>query len=364
MSLGGSDKTEEEKQREAFIDKKINYYSDKTVSSLDVPPDLTIPSSQKAFKLSQYVSNAPEEIIDFSGEVKEEQKEASNILKEPSNIEVKKSGNRRWLVVGKKPDLIWGLSKSFLKSNGFPIKKVNKKIGLIETDFLENRAEIPEENLGMIRGFLGSKFSAYILPTVDKYRIRLEPIDDGKKTAVYLSLSSMAEVVTKSGSKDENTVWQSSPKDQELETAMLYKLMVYLGGDRTQAREKIITAKEQEKLVVSLAKGVSGYAKLVFPMDQYDTWGNVGWAIDQLDIDVEDKDVKEGSFYINIARTQDKGLFSRIFGDSSIKKPFQILVRQTSSNTTEVYFNDISEENEQSTIDFSHEFFGNIAKQF
>ena len=45
VSLGGNDKTEEEEQREAFIDKKINYYSDKTVSSLDIPPDLTTPSS-------------------------------------------------------------------------------------------------------------------------------------------------------------------------------------------------------------------------------------------------------------------------------------------------------------------------------
>jgi len=53
-----------------------------------------------------------------------------------------------------------------------------------------------------------------------------------------------------------------------------------------------------------------------------------------------------------------------MFGDDAIRKSFQILVRQTQGNETEVYFNDISEENEQATIDFSHEFLGNIAKQF
>ena len=90
----------------------------------------------------------------------------------------------------------------------------------------------------------------------------------------------------------------------------------------------------------------------------------MGWALDQLNVDVEDKDVKEGSFYINVARTEDQGLWSRMFGDDAIKKSFQILVRQTASDATEVYFNDISEENEQATIDFSHEFLGNIAKQF
>ncbi|RUM78537.1 MAG: hypothetical protein DSZ15_03815, partial [Candidatus Thioglobus sp.] len=139
VSLGGNDKTEEEKQREAFIDKKINYYSDKTVSSLDIPPDLTTPSSQKAFKLSEYVDNIQEDTISFNKKKAAtlEEKESANILKIPSNIKVKKSGKRRWLVVDKKPDVVWDLSKSFLKSRGFSIKKINKKIGLIETDFLE-----------------------------------------------------------------------------------------------------------------------------------------------------------------------------------------------------------------------------------
>lgn len=356
----GDDKEEEQV---GLGERDIKYYSNKTVTSLEIPPDLTKPSSQNSFKLENYVSNVQEDTISFSNK-DDTIKEASSILRTPSSIEVKKSGNRRWLLVDKKPDAVWNLSKSFFKSHGFAIKKTNKKIGLMETGFLENRAEIPKENLGMIRGFLGSKFSAYVLPTVDKYRIRLEPVDAGNKTAVYLSLSSMAEVVTKSGSKDENTVWQSRPKDQELEMAMLYKLMLYLGGDHAQAREKIASVKEQEKIAVNVVEGVSGYAKLVFSMNQYDTWDNIGWALDQLDVDIEDKDVKEGSFYIKVARTQDQGLFSRMFGESAIKKSFQILVRQTSDNETEVYFNDISEENEQATIDFSHEFLGNIAKQF
>jgi outer membrane protein assembly factor BamC len=174
----------------------------------------------------------------------------------------------------------------------------------------------------------------------------------------------MEEVITKSGSEDENTIWQSRPKDPALETEMLYRLMTFLGSGQAVAREKIIQAKEEQKLTVTLSEGVNGYAKLTFSLNQYDTWGNIGWALDQLNVDVEDKDVKEGSFYINVARTKDIGIFSKMFGDDAIKKSFQILVRQTQTDTTEVYFNDLSEENEQATIDFSHEFLGNIAKQF
>ena len=361
ISLGGDDKEEEQI---GLGERSIGYYSDKTVTSLEIPPDLTKPSSQNEFKLENYVTGIQEDTLSFS-EKDNTIKEASSILRTLANIEVKKSGDRRWLLVDKKPDAVWNLSKSFFKSHGFSIKKTNKKIGMMETGFLENHPEIPDKSLGVIRSMLKKAIAArYALPIVDKYRIRIEPTDNGDKSEVYLSLTSMEEVLTKAGSDDENTIWQSRPKDQALETEMLYRLMTFLGSDHAVAREKIIQAKEDQTLTVSLSKGVNGYAKLTFSLNQYDTWDNMGWALDQLNIDVDDKDVKEGSFYINVARTEDQGLWSRMFGDDAIKKSFQILVRQTSDNETEVYFNDISEENEQATIDFSHEFLGNIAKQF
>jgi outer membrane protein assembly factor BamC len=62
----------------------------------------------------------------------------------------------------------------------------------------------------------------------------------------------------------------------------------------------------------------------------------MGWALDQLNTDVEDKDVKEGSFYISIARTEDQGIWARMFGDDAIKKSFQIIVNQIDTGKTEV----------------------------
>ena len=364
LSLGGCISLDKEEEKQAGLgERSINYYSDKTVTSLEIPPDLTKPSSQNAFKLSEYVS-VQEDTISFS-EKDNAIKEASSILRAPSNVEVKKAGERRWLVVDKKPDAVWNLSKSFFKSHGFSIKKTNKKIGIMETDYLESHAEIPDQSLGVIRSMLKKALKArYALPIVDKYRIRIEPTDNGNKSEVYLTLTSMVEVITGEGGEAENTIWQSQEKDQALETEMLYRLMTFLGSDHAIAREKIIAAKEDKNLAVSVADGVGGYAKLVFSLNQYDTWDNVGWALDQLEVDVEDKDVKEGSFYINVARTEDLGIFSRMFGDDAVKKSFQIIVKQTGTDKTEVYFNDLSEENEQATIDFSHEFLGNIAKQF
>ncbi|BBB22366.1 conserved hypothetical protein [Abyssogena phaseoliformis symbiont OG214] len=360
ISLGGKEK----QKQDGLGERDIKYYSNKTLTSLEIPPDLTKPSAQNALKLSEYVANIQEDLISFS-EKDSTIKEASNVLRTPSNVEVMKSGSLRWLVVDKNPDVVWGLAKGFFKSHGFIIKKANKKIGVMETDFLENHPEIPDQSLGLIRSMLRKATKTrYTLPIADKYRLRIEPTDNGNKTEVYLSLTSMQEVLTNKGSDDENTIWQSQAKDHTLETEMLYRLMTFLGSDHALAREKIMAAREQQELTVKVAKSIGGYAKLVFSLTQYETWNNIGWALDQLGIDVEDKDVKEGSFYINIAKEEDKGIFSRMFGDDAIKKSFQIVVRQVDSNITEVYFNDLSEENKQATIDFSYQFLGDIAKQF
>jgi len=177
--------------------------------------------------------------ISLGGDDKEEKQtglgetNSKTTLKNKDDVQVKRSGDRRWLIVKKSPEDVWNLSKSFLKQNGFIIKKSNKKIGIMETDFLENHPEIPEGSLGMIRSALrGALKTSYTLPIVDKYRIRIEPIDGGVSTEVYLSLTSMEEVLTSAGAAEENTIWQSRPKDRDLETEMLYRLMTFLGSDR------------------------------------------------------------------------------------------------------------------------------------
>jgi len=68
LSLSGcfSFNNKEDKKQISLGERNINYYSDKTVTSLEIPPDLTKPSSQNAFKLSKYVTSIQEDTISFS----------------------------------------------------------------------------------------------------------------------------------------------------------------------------------------------------------------------------------------------------------------------------------------------------------
>jgi len=343
-------------------DIKINYYSDKSVTSLEVPPDLTQPSYENSFRLSELVTDVESNTINLTN--KEIEKKEEKVFVTPADIKVKKSGNRRWLIVNKKPQVVWDLSRQFLKENGFVIKKSNKKTGIMETDFLENKPKIPSKSLGVIRSFLEEIDNvSYTLPIVDSYKVRIEPLDSGNKSEVHLSIFSMAEVISGTG-KDETTFWQASEKNYALETEMLYSLMLYLGGDSANARERIVNAQEEGKITVSLDDGLNGYAKLQFRLNMIDAWDNISWALSDLNVILEDKDIKEKTFYIRVARTSDKGIMSKIFGEDAIFNTYQLQLKEISPMLTEVYFNDVSEINETETKQFSYEFLGKIQKLF
>ena len=191
----------------------VNYQGDDTIDSLVIPPDLTKPNLQGLF-----VENIG--VTDQTYKVAEVQ-----------NVEVKRDTHRRWLLVDMPSSEVWSLSKEFLRSFGFKIEKENQKIGILETDYLEIDTKVPDKSLGAIRAALSKALNTqYGLPIADKYRIRVESLSDPNQSEVYLTLTSIGEVV-----KGEQKLWQHRDKDVELETEMLLNLMVFLGSDRSEA---------------------------------------------------------------------------------------------------------------------------------
>lgn len=318
----------------------VNYQSDDSVDSLVIPPDLTKPSSQGMF-----IENVG--VVDNSYKTTEVQ-----------NVEVKRDSLRRWLLVDIPPSEVWPLSKEFFRSFGFKIEKENQKIGILETDYLEIDTNVPDKSLGAIRAGLSKLLNTqYGLPIADKYRIRVESLDDPNQSEVYLTLTSIGEVV-----QGELRVWQTREKDVELETEMLLHLMVFLGSNRSQAISKIQASNEKIESPVSVIKSESGYATLVFPYNKKQAWRYLGWALDELDVDIEDRDVIDGSYFINI--TKDKGFFSKFLSTVSSSQTYQLIVKQLDESYSQVIFVDLSEENEQDTIDFSFDFFNELAAKF
>src|SRR5690606_7541423 len=120
---------------------------------------------------------------------------------------------------------------------GFTIQSQDPRAGLIETDWAENRAKIPE---GWIRSALGS-----ILDTVfdsgerERFRTRVERVNG--KTEVYISHQKMVETPTQDGAAFK---WVFSKEDPGLNAAMLARLMVFLGTDVKKAQDLVAQAEK------------------------------------------------------------------------------------------------------------------------
>jgi len=318
----------------------VNYQGDDTIDSLVIPPDLTKPNSQGLFVENLGVTDKGYKVT------------------EVKNVEVKRDAYRRWLLVDMPPSEVWSLSKEFFRSFGFNIEKENQKIGILETDYLEIDTKVPDKSLGAIRAMLSKALKTqYGLPIADKYRIRIESLDDPNQSEVYLTLTSIGEVV-----KGEQRLWQSREKDVELETEMLLNLMVFLGSDRSEAINKIQASNERPESPVSVVKSESGYATLVFPYNKKQAWSYLGWALDELYVDIEDRDAIDGSYYIKV--TAEKGFFSKLLSIVSPTQTYQLIVKQLDESHSQVIFVDLSEENEQDTIDYSFDFFNQLATKF
>ena len=143
---------------------------------------------------------------------------------------------------------------------------------------------------------------------------------------------------------------------------MLLTFMVFLGSDRTEAINKIQASTDSNDNLVKVVKSDSGYATLVFPYNKKQSWSYLGWALDELDVDIEDRDLFGRSYFINISSS--KGFFATLLNTVKNAKTYQLYVRQIDESHSEVIFVDLSNENDEDTLSFSFEFFNKLAAKF
>ena len=339
MSVASCSKVVEPVKEIGLGSKVIKYQEEDKSASLVLPPDLTQP--------------------DFKGDFnKVSPNSKTEISIKTNNVQVLRDNYRRWLLVDLPPEEVWDLSKEFFRSYGFKIEKENQKTGILETDYLEIETKVPEKSLGRIRAALAKALKTqYGLPIADKYRLRIEPHSGSEKSEVYLTLFSIGEVVN-----GEMRLWQPRDKDVELETEMLLTLMVFFGESKSEAIKKIVENEEVIRSTFEVVKSDAGYASIIFPYDKNQTWRYLGWALDELGIEIDDRDSYEGSYFIKVE--PDRGFFSKLINTVGSVKTYQLLIRQNQDLNSQVYFINLTEEDQDQALEYSFELFNSIQSKF
>ena len=230
--------------------KKIDYKSAGKIPPLDVPPDLTRPTADDRYLVPDV---NPRGTATFSAYSKDRSgvsptAAARDVLPEAGDARIERAGTQRWLVVKSEPAALWPVVKDFWQETGFIVNVEIPEAGVMETDWAENRAKIPD---GFIRNTLGKLLDAvYSTSERDKFRTRLERGGETGTTEIYISHRGMEEVYTGDGVDNKDTRWQPRLPNPELEAEMLRRLMVRLGVQENRAKAQLASQQRHAACVV------------------------------------------------------------------------------------------------------------------
>lgn len=297
-----------------FDDRQVEYKKQKVAETdLEIPPDLTgsgvgdamhVPGLSGTATYSTYASTHDNDRSDIKN---------STVLPEVANVKVLRNGNQRWLEIQSTPEQVWQKIVTFWRANGVILIEQNPAVGIMKTDWLENRADIKQ---GFLTDLLRKAFdSVYSAATRDQFRVRLEPGLTANTTELYLTHQGMEEQMQGSvGGETENTFWVPRPNDPGLEAEMLRRIMLHLGvAEQAAGAELAQTQVQQEH--ATLEKNQDGQVALLIKGDLMEAWRLVGIAIERVGFKVEDRDRSAGTYYVTYDdpnKDTKPGFFSRL----------------------------------------------------
>jgi outer membrane protein assembly factor BamC len=306
-----------------FETKRVDYKSEAVVpaATLETPPDLTPVTGDEHFEvpgrattLTDYNKNRPgataaAAATTASGPV---------VPSTSGKVRLERDGAVRWLVVQGTPAQLWPQLKDFWVKNGFTLKVDDPQLGVLETEWNENRANLPQD---FIRKYLGKVLdSVYETSLRDKYRTRVEAGAEAGTTNIYITHKGMQEI-SQGSELNAKVLWQPRPSDPELENEFIRRMAVSFGVEQGQAQSLVASSdagKPTEANRTQVSPGADGDPVLTLkePFDR--AWRRVGLALDRGGFTVEDRDRVEGVYYVRYTDTdnpiapKDTGFLSKL----------------------------------------------------
>lgn len=327
--------------------KPTDYRNTAKSPSLEVPPDLTRPGRDDRYVVPEpsapSVSSATLSTYNAERASGAARTSNSEVLPTSDLVRVERSASERWLVISQDAEKVWPIVRQFWVDNGFALRVENPATGVIETDWNEKRARIPDDGIrSLLTRAIGTLYST---GERDLFRTRLERSADGKSTEVFVSHRGMVEQILTNRIGNEGTVWQPRDPDPHLEAEFLRRLMVRFGVQEERAKAQLPspTPPPERAKLVSSADGPSAIV-LDEPFDR--AWRRVGVVLDRSGFTVEDRDRSKGFYFVRYADPRDDqpqerpGVFSRIFGMGDGRQinaeQYRVLVQSATTESSQI----------------------------
>ena len=304
--------------------KEAQYKSSTSLPPLEVPPDLSSAAISDSLPVPGPAGAGTATYSEYASAGQTPTAPVENLLlPESDSARIERSGDKRWLVVNATPAQVWPKLREFWLEQGFLINMEDPSIGIIETDWSEQRQNFES------RGFLGNLMrnissGLYGAATRDKFRTRLERGSEPATTEIYISHRGAEEVSTTGKTKPDNwdnsdsKVWQPRPADPELEAEMLNRMLVSFGVEEQRARTMMAETQETRERA-TMVRQQDGAKALALQESFSRAWRRTGLALDRVGFTVEDRDRSRGLFFVryvdpetDVAGEEQKGFLAKL----------------------------------------------------
>lgn len=316
----------------SILGEKVDYRTEGSkVVSLDVPPDLSkLPGQSRYGQLSPAIVSAN------SMNIPNVQQATESVAPgQIGDVKLQRDGQTRWLSLNVPPEQVWDQVRSFWTDAGFELVEDQPAAGLMETNWLENRAKLPQD---IIRKTVGTILDGlYDTGERDQFKTRIERTAKGCE--IYITHRGLIEEYT--NSRKEETRWVPR-SDPALESEMLARLMVRLGASKEAAEQaKQTSARPTPAAGYTPVRMADNQSTLTVDDDFETVWRRVGLALDRKAYTIESRDRIKGVYEVRLPgagkEAPKSGFWARLFGkkaDTTPIKPQRILVRASGTQTT------------------------------
>lgn len=310
------------------------------VVNLDVPPDLSkLPGQSRYGQVSPAIVSANSLNTPTASNT---QASTSVAPGQFGPVKLERQGQTRWLSLNVPPEQVWDQVRTFWKDAGFELVVDQPATGLLETNWAENRAKLPQD---IVRRTFGSIMDGlYDTGERDQFKTRIERTAKGCE--IYVTHRGVSEEYA--NAQKDQTRWQAR-LDAELEAEMLSRLMVRLGAskDAAQAAKTEVTQPQPKGTGANTVARLSDNQSGLSVDDDFETvWRRIGLALDRAGYTIEARDRINGQYDVRLPGDNgDKpkqgfwaGLFGAKDGGQAVLK-HKVLV-QAAGNKTNVQITD------------------------
>ena len=319
-----------------------DYVSSSRAKKLDIPPDLSNIETNVEY-------GVPGEAVSYKDyeDAKKVGFTEVKVLQNPEGMQIVKSGNLRWLVVSETPDKLWPHLEAFWQELGFGIKTLNKRTGVMETEWIKSS----KLKFDSKRGGMASRFDAWLdglsnLADRRKFKTRIENGIEKNTSEIYISQRSIVgmddearerikrlkegsystdiykiQEYIPSGEEEAKEITKKlktemNMDEYEINAEILRRLMTKLGMTDLEA-EKVLASPIEKKNAILVENKQGNYLLLNDPYDR--SWRRLSLALDIIGFITEDKNRSEGIFYVKYkdlevekSKKVEKGLIDKL----------------------------------------------------